>query len=272
MKLLRRSHFLCFPCSPRFPRLPALALAAALGAPSPALADACSAADVLAGVLANLRGPAGTMTVASGTLVYEGERKSVKLAHYVSPEGVEGFQGENLSVNDGLLRKIRLVRGGDAEEATALVFTPSMRQGRKMHFRATRPLFGTGEYHQYLLLPSQALARDYEFVCEPGAEGTRVLHGTRKASSRFAPYPSVRLVTSTRGETVVVEEAACEGTEEFASFVQRFSDYSEVVPSYWAPRRITLEQVALELSWRSVPAAPWILDTAATFMEHENIP
>jgi hypothetical protein len=253
-----------------------LTLAVVLGAAAPASAASsaaeCSADDVLGGVLANLRGPAGTMAVASGTLFYEGERKTVKLAHHVSPEGVEGFQGENLSVNDGLLRKIRLVRGGVIEEATALVFMPSMRQGRKMHFRATRPLFGTGEYHQYLLLPSQALERDYDFTCEPGTDGARVLHGTRKANASFAPYPSLRLRTTTRAATVVVEEAACEGTDEFASFVQRFSDYAEVEPGYWAPRRITLDQVELELSWRSEPVAPWILDTAATFMEHENVP
>lgn len=249
----------------------ALALLVALVSPADA-AETCSADDALARILANLRGPEGTMTVASGTLTHEGVQKTVKFAHYVSPEGVEAFQGEDLSVNDGLLRKIRLVRAERTGEPIALIFTPSMRQGRTMRFRATRPLFGTGEYHQYLLLPSKALEEDYDFRCETREDGKLVLSGTKKPDARFAPYPSVELVASPRGDKVIVEQATCAGTDEFPSFTQTFAGYEEVAPGHFAPREISLDQVHLELTWRAVPAVAWIVDTGASLMEEENIP
>jgi hypothetical protein len=231
----------------------------------------CDAAPVIASVTSNLRGPAGTMVVATGTLTLGGEVKDVKFAHYVSADGTEAFQGEDRGVNDDFLKKIRLIRRTD-DQATMLLFVPSMRQGRKMRFKPTQSLFGSGEYHYYLLLPQSALERDYAFTCAPGSDDTVVLTGTRKPDAVWAPYPTVRLVARRRDAAWVVEEAACEGTADFAGFTQTFTDYSEVSPGAWAPGEIRLNGVHLRLTWHFAPAIAWMAGDHVAMMEKEDIP
>ena len=148
----------------------------------------------------------------------------------------------------------------------------AMRQGRKMEFKPTRSLFGTGEYHYYLLLPLGALTRDYAFACETGEGGAVVLRGTRKADATLAPYPTVTLHASPRGETWIVEQAACEGTADFPSFTQTFAAWSEIAPGHWAPKEIRLNEVSLALAWSVEPAVDWIVSAQTKLMEREDIP
>ena len=248
-----------------------LSLAVLALADAPAARAGCDATAIVDKLQANLRGPGGKMGVATGTLTYGGGVKSVKLAHYVSPAGDEAFQGEDRSTNEGLLRKIRVIRRS-TDETTALLFVPSMRQGRKMEFKPTRSLFGTGEYHYYLLLPLGALSRDYTFACETGEGGAVVLRGTRKAEATLAPYPTVTLNASPRGETWIVEQATCEGTADFPSFTQTFGSWSEIAPGHWAPKEIRLNEVSLALAWSLQPATEWIVSAQTKLMEQEDIP
>ncbi|MEA2627501.1 MAG: hypothetical protein QOD06_3546 [Candidatus Binatota bacterium] len=258
--------------TPRSVLLAVLVLAVSGMPASAAGGGACSegAGPLVAAINRNLRGPEGKMVVGAGTLTYGTQVKYVKFAHYFSPTGEEGFQGEDRSVNDYLLRKVRLVRGAD-DRATAMIFVPSLRQGRKMRFKPTQALFGTGEYHHYLLLPMTGLARDYSFTC--AANGDKLtLVGTRAANASLAPYPTLKLAVSRRGDAWVVDEAECEGNAEFETFVEKFSSYQEVVPGYWAPADVRLNSVHVEIEWHAEPAAPWIISTQTARMELESIP
>ena len=246
-----------------------LATASGLGAAEPA--TKCDAAAILSSVTTNLRGPAGKMGVATGTLTLGHEVKNVKLAYYVAPNGSEAFQGEDRGSNDEFLKKIRLIRTA-ADRATTLVLVPSMRQGRKMRFVPTHPLFGSGEIHHYLLLPTSALERDYSFRCEATGDGGAVLEGTRNEGAAFAPYPGVRLLVRPRGTVWVVESAECQGTSEFAGFTETFADYKQLPSGGWAPAAIEVNGVRLRLDWRVEPVPDWIVSDNTTLLDQQDIP
>lgn len=245
-----------------------------------------TADEVVGMVIANFRGPVGTMLTALGALKSPGQSSSLCVGRQVVSEQSamsEAFQIEFMSPTSGGIdgvekagKKYRGVREHNSENdlVKAGVYLPGLRRGRGLSWVPYDGVLGT-EFKFYYLTPVSNFRYDFLYRFIDANVEAPVIEGVRLPTSRS---PFVRSRIYLKRISIIYVPVKIEywvGDNKLQPVTVEFRGYAQVVGAsgYWAPNEIASGQTSLTfLGWHMVGSQDWMMSTNHQVIEIQQVP